>query len=146
MYIFHDTKREAKKLGIDYGFVADPLGKGVENCYVLFRYAQSLGCEQNYLLNYSRAVNAQGIHSDTYEGLKIIVQRSGMDWEQAKILLNDHDAEKEWQLWAEENRQEMLGLGSWGVPTFQYGDLVLWGQDRVGIIEKEIRKSRLMLA
>lgn len=40
----------------------------------------------------------------------------------------------------------MLGLGSWGVPTFQYGDLVLWEQDRVGIIEKEIRKSRLMLA
>jgi 2-hydroxychromene-2-carboxylate isomerase len=146
MYIFHDTKREAKKLGINYGFVADPLGKGVENCYVLFRYAQSLGCEQSYLLNYSRAVNAQGIHSDTDKGLKLIVQRSGMDWERAKLLLNDHDAEKEWQLWAEENRQKMLGLGSWGVPTFQYGDLLLWGQDRVGIIEKEIRKSRLMLA
>lgn len=27
-YIFHDTKREANKLGIPYGFVADPLGPG----------------------------------------------------------------------------------------------------------------------
>ncbi|MGK0250223.1 MAG: 2-hydroxychromene-2-carboxylate isomerase, partial [Oleispira sp.] len=43
MYIFHDTKREAVKLGIDYGFVADPLGEGVKRCYALFEYAQSLG-------------------------------------------------------------------------------------------------------
>jgi 2-hydroxychromene-2-carboxylate isomerase len=144
MYIFHDTKREAEKLGIDYGFVADPLGRGVENCYALFCYAQSLGCEQSYLLNYARAVNAQGIHSEADNGLKVIVQRSGMDWEYAKTLLNDHNAEAEWKLWAEENRQEMLALGSWGVPTFQYGDLVLWGQDRIGMIEREIKKTILI--
>ena len=44
-YIFHDTKREANKLGIPYGFVADPLGSGVERCYALFEYARSLGRE-----------------------------------------------------------------------------------------------------
>jgi 2-hydroxychromene-2-carboxylate isomerase len=32
----------------------------------------------------------------------------------------------------------MLALGSWGVPTFQYGDLVLWGQDRAGLIERAV--------
>ena len=42
-YIFHDTKREADKLGIPYGFVADPLGPGVERCYALFEYARSPG-------------------------------------------------------------------------------------------------------
>lgn len=142
MYIFHDTKREASKLGIDYGFVADPLGQGVENCYSLFAYAQSLGCEQSFLLNYARGVNAQGIRSETDKGLKLIVQRSGMDWAHAKTLLQDPATQTAWHQWAEDNRQQMLALGSWGVPTLQYGDLVLWGQDRLGLIEQAIRKER----
>lgn len=141
MYIFHDTKREAKKLGIEYGFVADPLGRGVENCYLLFGYAKSLGCEQQFLLNYSLGVNAQGIRSETDDGLKSIVQRSGMDWQHAQLILQDSNADKEWRQWAENNRQQMVALGSWGVPTFQYGNLVLWGQDRIGIIEQMIRKE-----
>lgn len=145
MYIFHDTKREAEKLGIDYGFVADPLGKGVENCYLLFSYAQSLGCEQQFILNYAQAVNAQGIRSETDAGLKLIVQRSGMDWDHAKSILQNPIADEEWREWAEVNRQEMLALGSWGVPTFQYGDLVLWGQDRMGIIESRVRQDQLSL-
>jgi 2-hydroxychromene-2-carboxylate isomerase len=141
MYIFHDTKREAQKLGIDYGFVADPLGEGVNRCYSLFKYAQSLGCEQEYLLHYAQAVNAQGIRSETDAGLKIIVERSGLDWNHAQQLLQQPDCEKEWQVWAEENRQQMVALGSWGVPTLQYGDLVLWGQDRVGLIERAILRD-----
>jgi len=141
MYIFHDTKREAQKLGLDYGFVADPLGAGVERCYTLFSYAQSLGCEKEYLLNFAQAVNAQGIHSDTDEGLKIIVERSGMDWQKAKSLLTDEEHRNDWHGWAEENRQQMLALGSWGVPTFKYGDLVLWGQDRIGLIEHQMQKD-----
>lgn len=141
MYIFHDTKREALKLGLDYGFVADPLGLGVERCYTLFTYAQSLGCEKEYLLNFAQAVNAQGIHSDTDAGLKVIVERSGMDWQQAKLLLNNKSTRDDWQRWAEENRQQMLALGSWGVPTFKYGDLVLWGQDRVGLIEYAMKQD-----
>ena len=138
MYIFHDTKREAEKLGIDYGFVADPLGEGVNRCYSIFKYAQSLGKETEYLLNYAQAVNAQGIRSETDAGLKIIVERSGLDWEHAKQLLQQDGCNQQWQVWAEENRQEMVALGSWGVPTFQYGDSVLWGQDRAGLIERVI--------
>jgi 2-hydroxychromene-2-carboxylate isomerase len=138
MYIFHDTKREAVKLGIDYGFVADPLGEGVKRCYALFKYAQSLGKETGFLLNYAEAVNAQGIRSETDAGLRIIVERTGLDWAYAQQLLKDDDCSEQWQVWAEENRAQMLALGSWGVPTFQYGDLVLWGQDRAGLIERAV--------
>lgn len=141
MYIFHDTKREANKLGIDYGYVADPLGKGVEHCYTLFEYAKSLGKENNYLLQYAQAVNAQGIHSETYQGLEVIAKRSGLDWSHCLSLLQQPDANEKWQIWAEENRQEMVALGSWGVPTFQYGDCVLWGQDRAGLIELAIKED-----
>jgi 2-hydroxychromene-2-carboxylate isomerase len=138
MYIFHDTKREAEKLNIEYGFVADPLGEGVNRCYSLFKYAQTLGKETDYLLNYAQAVNAQGIHSDTDAGLKEIVERTGLNWEHAKQLLEQEGRDQQWQIWAEQNREEMVSLGSWGVPTFQYDDLVLWGQDRAGLIERKI--------
>jgi len=138
MYIFHDTKREAEKLKIEYGFVADPLGEGVNRCYSLFQYAKSLGKETNYLLNYAEAVNAQGIHSDTDAGLKKIVERSGLDWEHVKQLLQQEGRDQQWKIWAEQNRKEMVELGSWGVPTFQYDELVLWGQDRAGLIERKI--------
>ena len=142
MYIFHDTKREAEKLGIDYGWVADPLGEGVNRCYSLFKYAQSQNKGTEYLLNYARAVNAQGIHSDTDEGLKLIVERSGLKWAHAQELLKQPNRDQLWQGWAEDNRQQMLALGSWGVPTYQYDDLVLWGQDRVGLIEQAILQQK----
>jgi 2-hydroxychromene-2-carboxylate isomerase len=134
-YIFHDTKREANKLGIPYGFVADPLGPGVERCYALFEYARSEGREIEYIRTYARAVNSEGIRSETDAGLKLIVERAGLDWQHAKTLLNDES----WREWAEDNRQAMYECGLWGVPSFRYGKISCWGQDRLWIIEDEIK-------
>ena len=140
-YIFHDTKREADKLGIDYGFVADPLGLGVERCYALFEYAEQEGKEVEYLLSYARGVNAEGILSETDKGLKIIVERAGLNWQAAKDILKRKDWRTAWQDWAELNREEMIAQGQWGVPSLRYSDLTLWGQDRVEFIEQEIRQN-----
>ncbi|MCL1093020.1 DsbA family protein [Shewanella kaireitica] len=138
MYIFHDTTREARRLNIDYGKVADPLGKGVERCYALFEYAEQQGKAIEYLLNYSRAVNSQGIHSDTDAGLKRIVERSGLDWLHAQSLIEQPN----WRQWAQQNLDEMLALGLWGVPSFHYQDnhqqISVWGQDRIARIEQLI--------
>ena len=135
-YIFHDTKREADKLGIPYGFVADPLGPGVERCYALFEYARSLGREIEYMRSYARAVNAEGIRSETDAGLKVIVEWAGLEWQKAKTLLNDQS----WREWAEVNRKAMYDCGLWGVPSFRYGTVSCWGQDRLWIIEEAIKK------
>ncbi|WP_417530738.1 DsbA family protein [Marinobacter lipolyticus] len=135
-YIFQDTKREATKLGIPYGFVADPLGAGVERCYALFEYARAEGREVEYMRTYARAVNAEGIRSETDRGLQIIVERSGLDWHKARPILNDQG----WREWAENNRKAMYSHGLWGVPSFHYGSVSCWGQDRLWLIEDEIRK------
>jgi len=135
-YIFHDTKREADKLGIPYGFVADPLGPGVERCYALFEYARSEGREIDYMRTYARAVNAEGIRSETDAGLKLIVERAGLDWRKAKTLRENES----WRDWAEDNRQAMYECGLWGVPSFRYGAVSCWGQDRLWVIEEEIKK------
>ncbi|MCL1051401.1 DsbA family protein [Shewanella abyssi] len=143
MYIFHDTRREARRLNIDYGKVADPLGQGVERCYALFKYAEEQGRGTEYLLNYSRAVNSQGLHSDTDKGLKIIVERTGLDWLHAKSLLK----QSSWRNWAQLNLDEMMQLGLWGVPSFSYQSskqqLNVWGQDRLARIEQFIQSQRL---
>ena len=132
MYIFLDTKREADKLGIPYGFVADPLGPAVERCYALFDFACREGKRDEYLLSFGRGVNAEGIRAETDSGMKKILERAGLDWEQAKPLLNNTD----WQTWAQENLDEMFAMGCWGVPSFRYGEMPFWGQDRLGIIEQ----------
>ncbi|MCL1057319.1 DsbA family protein [Shewanella gelidimarina] len=138
MYIFHDTKREARRLNINYGKVADPLGLGVERCYALFEYAEAQGKGTEYLLNYSRAVNSEGLHSDTDRGLKVIVERSGLDWAHAQSLLK----QTSWRQWAQHNLDEMMQLGLWGVPSFCYQDskqqLNVWGQDRLQKIVQTI--------
>ncbi len=139
-YIFSDTKREAIALGLDYGFVADPLGVGVERCYALFNYAKSQHKEVEYLLAFAKAVNARAIHSDTDRGMKKIVEQAGLEWSQAKPLLQKDETlnRDDWRQWAEDNYAEMHSLGLWGVPCFRYADATVWGQDRIDVIERAI--------
>lgn len=134
MYIFLDTKREAKKLNLDYGRVADPLGAGVERCYALFNYAKQVGKANEYLLSFARAVNAQGIPAETDSGMQKIIERCGLDWHIAKTKLNDTS----WQQWATRNMDELTSKGCWGVPTLCYRDVCVWGQDRLFVIENAI--------
>ncbi|WP_166257613.1 DsbA family protein [Marinobacter salicampi] len=136
-YIFQDTKREARKLGLPYGSVADPLGAGVERCYALFDYARSIGREIDYMRSYAQAVNAEGIRSETDAGLRTIVERAGLDWQKAKRFL----ADQSWRDWAELNRKAMYENGLWGVPSFRYGKVSCWGQDRLWLVEEEIKKG-----
>ncbi|WP_419811302.1 DsbA family protein [Bacterioplanoides sp.] len=139
-YIFGDIKREADKLSLPYGFVADPLGVGVERCYALFEYAENEGKAVEYLLSFARAVNAEGIMAETDQGLKLIVERAGLSWDKAAAILARDDWQTAWSDWAEANRVEMIEQGQWGVPSIRYGDLTVWGQDRIEFIEQAIRR------
>ncbi len=133
-YIFSDTAREARKVGLPYGFVADPLGLAVERCYALFDYARSQGKEAEYLLSFARAVNTQGINAESNGGMRLIVERAGLQWKVARGLLSNQD-------WREEvngNYNELSELGLWGVPCFKFGSFVVWGQDRLEFIEQKI--------
>jgi 2-hydroxychromene-2-carboxylate isomerase len=44
-----------------------------------------------------------------------------------------------WQAAAEANRQEMLDLGCWGVPSFRVNDCpAIWGNDRLWMVEEDL--------
>lgn len=137
MYIAFDTKRESLKYDIPFGKIADPLGKGVEHCYALFEYAKQQEKEQTFLLNYASCVWSEGVLSETEKGLKHIVEKSGLDWNHAKALLQDTS----WRQWANNNLEEMYSLGLWGVPSFKYCDTSVFGQDKLLFIEKAILQS-----
>lgn len=142
-YIFFDTKREADKHEINYGFVADPLGDGVKRCYALFDYAKEQGKEIDFLSSYSHAVNAEGVLSDSGSGLKLIVERAGLSWPKAKQILQTTNWQNTWPSWAEQHEAELMQSSLWGVPSIKYQDCVVWGQDRLEFIEQKIREHLL---
>lgn len=39
------------------------------------------------------------------------------------------------------NLAELYGIGLWGVPSFKYGDVKVFGQDRLDCIEQAIVKG-----
>ncbi len=137
LYISQDAKREAKQCDIEFGKIADPLGKGVERCYALYEYAKQQGKALEYLESYARGVWAEGIRSDTDAGLQKIVSRAGLGWQEAKSLLRD----KNWQIWAQKNLAQLYGNDLWGVPSFVYKDVKAFGQDRIDLIERSLVKE-----
>ncbi|MEM8856909.1 MAG: DsbA family protein [Chloroflexota bacterium] len=133
-YIARDAKREADQVGIPFGRIADPLGKGVERCYALVEYAQSQDKLHDFLESYARGVWSEGIRSDTDTGLQILVERVGLSWEEARPLL----ADESWREGAQANQDELFSHGLWGVPSFVYGETKVFGQDRLDRIEDAI--------
>ncbi len=137
-YIVRDVKREADKYGIEFGNIADPLGRGVERCYALYQYADSEGKGIEFLESYARGVWAEGIRSNTDAGLQQLVERVGLNWQHAQTLLSKDD----WRVTVQQNLADMYANDLWGVPSFKYGELCLFGQDRLNAIENAIVNER----
>jgi 2-hydroxychromene-2-carboxylate isomerase len=142
MYIMLDTKREADSVGLPFGRVCDPVGRPVERGFSLYPYAKEQGRAAEYLLSFCRAAFAEGIDCGTDQGLRHVVSGAGLEWEQASRNFDDEG----WRAELEENRQEMLSLGLWGVPSYRLlgpgeeDGFCTWGQDRLWLVENEIRR------
>lgn len=136
-YIARDVSREANQYKIPFGCISDPLGQGVEHCYALYEFAQSHGKGIEFLESYARGVWSEGIRSDTAVGIQTIVERVGLNWKEAEPLLKGND----WRAWAQSNLAELYSDNLWGVPSFKYGDITVFGQDRIDCIERAIVKA-----
>jgi 2-hydroxychromene-2-carboxylate isomerase len=141
MYITLDTKREADAIGVPFGRVCDPVGRPVERGFSLYPYAVSKNRGAEFLLAFCRGAFAEGIDMGSDAGLQHAVEAAGLDWEDAKKNI-DPDG---WREELEANRQEMLAMGLWGVPSYRvrgggFEDFCTWGQDRLWLVEDEIRR------
>ena len=135
-YITLDTAREARRLGIPFGKVADPVGRPVERGYSLLPWAREQGRGLEFATAFLRAVFSQGIDAGSDAGMKRIVTAAGLDWTETRIMIDNDD----WRAEAEANRSEMLDLGLWGVPSFRVGNDAVWGQDRIWAVDAMLRR------
>ncbi|MFZ3184556.1 MAG: DsbA family protein, partial [Pseudomonas sp.] len=68
-------------------------------------------------------------------GLQLLARRAGLDAEVVAAAL----ADQSWRAVAEANREELFGLGLWGVPSFRVDNCpAQWGQDRLWLIERDL--------
>jgi 2-hydroxychromene-2-carboxylate isomerase len=135
LYIMRDAKREAERLGIPFGRVVDPVGKGVERGYAVLHHAIACGRGPEFIESFFRGAFAEGVDVTEDEALTKLTERAGISAAQVHTAL----ADSSWQPVAEENRTALLDLGLWGVPSFHIeGYEAHWGQDRLWAVERDL--------
>jgi 2-hydroxychromene-2-carboxylate isomerase len=143
LYIMLDTKREAEDAGVAFGRVCDPVGRPVERGFSLYPWAKQQGHAAELLRSFTQAAFAEGVDTGTDAGLRLVVERAGLAWDEAR----EHLDREGWRDELEANREQLLALGLWGVPSFRLlgrssgePDYSTWGQDRLWRVEQEIRR------
>jgi 2-hydroxychromene-2-carboxylate isomerase len=141
LYIVRDTKREADRAGVAFGRVCDPVGEPVEKAFALFPWAREHGRAGEFLQSFADAAFAEGVDTGSEAGLRTVVERAGLSWDEAQA----HRGDQDWRDELETNRQQLLDLGLWGVPSFRVRggsepDFCTWGQDRLWLVERAIAK------
>jgi 2-hydroxychromene-2-carboxylate isomerase len=137
MYIVRDTKREAERLGIDFGKMRDPVGPGVERGLAVLHRAIALGRGPAFAESFLAGAFAEAVDATTDEGLLMLAARAGLEAADVAAALADED----WRVVAEANRAELFELGLWGVPSFRVADLPAhWGQDRLWAVEQDLAR------
>lgn len=143
LYIIGDTKREADRIGVPFGKIVDPVGDPVRRVYSLFSWAETQNKGGALLHAFTQFAWAEGVDAGSDEGLRKTCERAGLDWAAAKDVVDN----KDWESWAEENRQQMMQSDLWGVPSFRLLDedgteiFSCWGRDRIWLLAHEIQKA-----
>ena len=133
-YIVRDAMREAEVHGVSFGKIEDPVGDAVERCHAVFHYARQEKREREFVLDAARQIWGNAVDAATDDGLRRITAKTGLFWPEVKLALEDDG----WRESEAEDRQLMLSLGSWGVPTMCIGDYVVWGQDRIWLLARHL--------
>ncbi len=135
LYILRDTKREAERLGMPFGRIADPVGVPTERGLAVLNHAMAADKGPEFLWSFLRGVWAEGIDAGSGSGLRTIAARAGLGETAVSTALRDQS----WREVANSNREEMLALGLWGVPSFRVDDRpARWGQDRLWAVERDL--------
>lgn len=143
MYIFMDAAREAKENGVRYGKFYDPIGDPVRNAYSIYPWAVEQGKGNELLSSFLSCAFADGVNTNNDKGLKTVVERAGLDWQEAQ----KHIGDTQWKDLLENNRLDMYQAGIWGVPSFRLSNrtgkslLAVWGQDRLWVVADEIKRQ-----
>lgn len=134
LYLLRDAAREARRLGIPFGPVHDPLGEGAERCLAIGELAAELGRAREFVTLSARAIWSQAADVSRPRVLRTLCQAAGLDWRQCEQAL----AEPRWLARCERNAECLRAAGHWGVPTMLFDGEPFWGQDRIEDLEARL--------
>ena len=138
MYIARDAHREAARLGIPFGRIADPLGDAARNAIAVQRAATAAGRGLAFAESALRGIWAEALDLASYVDLRTVVERAGLAWDDARAALAD-DA---WKTEVADAAADLNAAGLWGVPSFRIGDYTTWGQDRLPYLVDRVLEHR----
>ena len=141
IYIMTDAKREADYYEQKLGPIVDPIGSPVKKAFELLPNLKEMDKDIEFCGNYLTAAWKEGVDITSQTGLKKVLERSGVTWEE----VNQDQESLDWKILSDKNLNRMMDIGFWGVPTFNLTgggmeDLSCWGQDRLWLIKREIEK------
>ena len=137
-YILLDAKREADRLGIPFGRIADPVGSGAERCLAVLHHVVGTERAEAFVRSAMRGIWAEGLDAASDAGLATMAERAGIAAHEVAAALADED----WRARVEHNRVTLFAAGLWGVPSFRLGALATWGQDRLWLVEQALQAIR----
>ena len=138
-YIMADAAREARAAGEDFGRIIDPFGDPVRRAFALLPHMIEHDKVREFTGRYLDAAWKDGTDITQESGLARVVTDVGLEWSQAKASMSN----TAWEDLLENNVNDMLEMGLWGVPSFRVtspgaAPFSCWGQDRLWRVEQEI--------
>ncbi len=139
LYIMRDATREARRLGLPFGNIFDPLGEGVWRCLTIAEHAAEVGLLAPFVLRVMRAIWSEGARVIHDDALRPLCEEAGLRWDACVAAMADPSYRQR----VEASTARLEAIGHWGVPTFVFRGEVYWGQDRIEDLEHELRAAGL---
>jgi len=139
VHTIRDVAREARRLGMPFGRIHDPLGDGAMRCLRVGAHAVRRGREADFVLAAGRAIWAEAVDVSRDQGLRTVCESAGLDWEECRAALED----EELGATVARDTAALDELGHWGVPLMVLRGEIFWGQDRIEDLEAALEEAGL---
>lgn len=138
LHTLRDVDREARRLGMPFGRIHDPIGDGAMRCLLVAQHAVDVGAERAFVLSASRGIWAEAVDVASDAGLRLVSERAGLRWDACLAALDDPAMRERVQA----DTDALAALDHWGVPVFVVGGELFWGQDRIEAVEQALNEAR----
>lgn len=134
LHTLRDVDREARRLGMPFGRIHDPIGAGATRCLLVAEHARDAGRVEAFVLAAGRGIWAEAVDVSTDRGLRLVSERAGLEWEACLAALGDPQLHAR----VDASTRALAALGHWGVPVVVFGGELFWGQDRLDDLERAL--------
>jgi 2-hydroxychromene-2-carboxylate isomerase len=139
LHTLRDVDREARRLGMPFGHIHDPIGAGATRCLLVAEHARDAGRDEAFVLSASRGIWAEAVDVASDDGLRLVSERAGLEWPACVAALDDPTLHAR----VDASTRALSALGHWGVPVVVFGGELFWGQDRLEDVERALAAAGL---